>query len=912
MKSMLSVRPSLSRSLSLSVRSACSSQSKSAQLVDGRLTSLGAAIEAERCLLCVDAPCAKACPADTQPDKFLRQLRFENPLGAAETVLDNNPLGGVCGTVCPVSRLCEKACTRSAVDGPVKIGAVQRYLHDLGMREKLPSPPVPAPLPSGHRTAVIGAGPAGLAAARELARKGSQVTVFEKRSLPGGALRYALSPLRVPHELVDEEVRRIQEMGVRFVCDSEVSDAEALLRESEFDAVFVSPGLQASRAVTPQRVSTKNNTSSNTNNNANNSTNSTAFTVSADERLLGALHFLESANTDAALATRVVKGRAVVVIGGGSVAMDCAITAKALGAHTVHIAARESLLAMPADEEEVKLAQEIGAVFHPLSDVVEMRDDDVVVLSTRSENNSSNAQKPLRSELSAAAVIVAAGQLLDETGKRLLRVLDSSAHKDVTRNLAEADKTPANANNAQKKVFYFGGDAVRGGGDTVVQAVADGKRAAAEILPGVPAAPRERLSLATEFVGIRFENPFTLSSSPVTNSAEMIARAYDAGFSGAYYKTLNREDKFSIAHPSPRLGAVHHSGQRQGGLEVGIQNMEQISDRPLADNLKDIEWLRVNYPNKVTAVSIMGYCDEDWDYLARAAEGAGAHLLELNFSCPQMARSDAGHHVGQQFDLIERYTRAAKRAVKIPVVAKLTPNITDMVPAALAAKNGGADAISAINTLKSISHVDLDMLVPTPTIQGHSSVSGFSGKGCRPIGLRFVSELARDKRLQLPISGMGGIYTWKDAAEYIALGASNLQVTTSVMQHGVRVVEDMIDGLQRYLEKNRIARVEDFVGRANRAIIEPGQLDIKTEVVSVIDESLCIGCGACEVACRDGAAHAISLVPSTANINGSPAKRVAKVDRKECVGCKLCQFVCPVGAVSFETRPRIERPRFSK
>jgi dihydropyrimidine dehydrogenase (NAD+) subunit PreA len=165
---------------------------------------------------------------------------------------------------------------------------------------------------------------------------------------------------------------------------------------------------------------------------------------------------------------------------------------------------------------------------------------------------------------------------------------------------------------------YAGGDAVRGGGDTVVQAVADGKRAASLMLPTTPVAPRQEISLRTEFCGVVFENPFCLSSSPVSNSAEMIATAFEAGWGGAYYKTLNREDKFRISHPSPRLGSVHAAvGSRMG---VGIQNVEQISDRPLADNLADILWLRKNYPDKVNGVSIMGYDEEDWAYLAAAAE----------------------------------------------------------------------------------------------------------------------------------------------------------------------------------------------------------------------------------------------------------------------------------------------------
>lgn len=261
-------------------------------------------------------------------------------------------------------------------------------------------------------------------------------------------------------------------------------------------------------------------------------------------------------------------------------------------------------------------------------------------------------------------------------------------------------------------------------------------------------------------------------------------------------------------------------------------------------------------------------------------------------------------------DLIERYTAAAKRSVKIPVIAKLTPNITDMVPAALAAQNGGADGVSAINTLKSISHIDLDSLKPMPTIQGYSAVSGFSGKGARPIGLRFVSELARAKSLKIPISGMGGVYTWKDSVEYFAVGASNIQVTTAVMNHGVRVVEDMKDGLQRYLQRNGMTSVLDLVGMANRSLVDPSQLDTKSEVVSVIDTNKCIGCGLCETSCRDGAAHAIKMVPTA--VGGGSRKAVAVVDRKECFGCKLCQFVCPVGAITFETRDRIDRPRFSK
>lgn len=410
--------------------------------------------------------------------------------------------------------------------------------------------------------------------------------------------------------MVDDEVNRIAAMGVEFVFNSNVSSVGDVMSKG-YDAVFVSPGLQSSRAVDVNHMDNYWKT----------------------HGMAGALAFLDSANSLAQEKAKFMSAnKHVVIIGGGSVAMDCAITAKSLGALSVHIVAREKMLELPADEEEIVLAREIGAIFYPESNVTQVNGQNAVTIESIA--TAGIAQRS--TTLSAQSIIVAAGQLLDETGK----VLVAGNPKDgVIVHSVASTATPAGSVRV-----YSGGDAVRGGGDTVVQAVADGKHAAVQILPNIPMAPRKRVSLETSFVGINWENPFTLSSSPVTNSAEMIARAYDAGFSGAYYKTLNREDKFAISHPSPRLGVVH---ARNKGMDIGIQNMEQISDRPLEDNLKDIAWLRKNYPNKITAVSIMGYCDEDWEYLARAAEGAGAHLLELNFSCPQMARADAGHHVGE-------------------------------------------------------------------------------------------------------------------------------------------------------------------------------------------------------------------------------------------------------------------------
>jgi dihydropyrimidine dehydrogenase (NAD+) subunit PreT len=574
---------------------------------NGDFTKLGATLEAERCLLCVNAPCATACPAGTEPDKFIRQLRFENELGGAETILDNNALGGMCGAVCPVSRLCEGACTRKSVDEPVKIGAIQKYLHNVGIEQGISLPPVPPP--TGHKVAVIGAGPSGLSCARELLRRGSAVTIFEKHADTGGALRYALSPVRVSHDSVTEEVDRIKAMGAVFQFNTEVADIKDLYALGKFDDVYISPGLQASRQV---KIATSEETTS-----------------AGLAKVTTALDFLYGANADAAsehhrASTSTCMGQSVVVIGGGSVAMDCAITAIELGATRVYAVSLESLDSLPADEDEIRLARERGVIFLPEMRIARIvtTDNIVAVQIRKTDNGKIEDQADAESHLLASAVIVAAGQVLDVNGKQLLSLEGHPDH--VLVNTAKASElaaemlSTASSSSGQYVKVYAGGDAVRGAGDTVVQAVADGKRAASLMLPTTPVAPRQEISLRTEFCGVVFENPFCLSSSPVSNSAEMIATAFEAGWGGAYYKTLNREDKFRISHPSPRLGSVHAAvGSRMG---VGIQNVEQISDRPLADNLADILWLRKNYPDKVNGVSIMGYDEEDWAYLAAAAE----------------------------------------------------------------------------------------------------------------------------------------------------------------------------------------------------------------------------------------------------------------------------------------------------
>lgn len=390
-----------------------------------------------------------------------------------------------------------------------------------------------------------------------------------------------------------------------------------------------------------------------------------------------------------------------------------------------------------------------------------------------------------------------------------------------------------------------------------------------------------RPKLNVNFCGVEFENPFLLSSSPVGNHAEMCARAFDAGWGGIVYKTLNLESSFKVVMPSPRLNAYNYGAKRF----IGLQNAEQITDRPIKDNIADLAALRKQYPKKVIVSSIMGFVDSDWDTLAKMSEDAGADMLELNFSCPQMATKAGGHRIGQNFGAVEHFTSVVKKASKLPVMAKMTPNITDMIPVAMAAKQGGADAIAAINTIRAITDIDIDSHIPQPNIHGSSGITGFSGAAAKPIGLRFVSELYNSKELSLPVSAIGGIETWRDVLHYILVGGTTVQVTTAIMRWGYRIVEDMIEGLQDYMIAKKVNSLHELVGLAAKKLVDPSEFSTRYQVVSIIDESKCIGCGQCYISCQDAANQAIKF---------DCKNRKAKVDETRCIGCTLCKHVCPV------------------
>jgi len=400
------------------------------------------------------------------------------------------------------------------------------------------------------------------------------------------------------------------------------------------------------------------------------------------------------------------------------------------------------------------------------------------------------------------------------------------------------------------------------------------------------------VSLAVDFCGIRCENPFFLSSSVVASGYDMCAAAFRAGWAGIVYKTIGFLRPSEV---SPRFAAIG----KEGTPFIGFRNLEQISDQPLAENLNILKRLKKDFPSKVIVVSIMGQSGEEWTELARLSQDAGADIIECNFSCPHMSGESLGSDVGQNPELVALYTAAARRGTTVPILAKMTPNLGQMEIPALAAVKAGADGLAAINTIKSITGLDVETLAAYPAIENKSSVSGYSGKATKPIALRFIHDMAKHPRLAgLPISGMGGIETWKDALEFIMLGCSNLQVTTSVMQYGYRIVEDLIAGLRVYMAGHLISSVSDMVGTALPFMVNAQELDRTTVVYPIFDRTKCVGCGRCHIACADAGHQAIAW----------NAERNPKLQGKKCVGCHLCVYVCPSFAIS--AGARVKKPAY--
>ena len=433
-------------------------------------------------------------------------------------------------------------------------------------------------------------------------------------------------------------------------------------------------------------------------------------------------------------------------------------------------------------------------------------------------------------------------------------------------------------------------------------------------------------NLSCEFAGIKSPNPFWLASGPPTNTAHQVGNAFAAGWGGAVWKTLTDEPIVNVAS---RYGGIALNNQKL----MGLNNIELITDRSLEDNLSDIVQVKNKFPNNVIIASVMVESKrETWHRVIKQIQDAGVDGFELNFGCPHgMSERGMGSAVGQVPEYAEKICAWVKEVAAVPVLAKLTPNVTNIREIGRAVRRGGADGISLINTINSIMGVDLATLAPKPSVAGFGTHGGYCGPAVKPIALNMVSEVARDEQIGLPISGIGGIRKWEDAAEFLLLGATTVQVCTAVMHRGFGVIKAMRRGLEQWMDRQGYASIADVTKRALPNIKTWGDLDLNYKVIAKINESTCIHCGICYASCEDGCYQAIDWekmsrpdyekkfgAPRQLKEEGAPNLQLSQdakaidvftVNRDACVGCNMCALACPVeGCITMEELPGDKPP----
>ena len=382
---------------------------------------------------------------------------------------------------------------------------------------------------------------------------------------------------------------------------------------------------------------------------------------------------------------------------------------------------------------------------------------------------------------------------------------------------------------------------------------------------------------------MNFENPFLLASAPPSANIKSIDQAFELGWAGAVLKTIT-PDNLEMIEASPTYAAFKDKNK-----VYGFENIELLSHLTIKEWLAGINFLKKKHPTKMIIASIMAPVKkQEWQKLVKTFNKSPCDAFELNFSCPNgMPEKGIGMAIGTDAEISAEITKWVMEVAEKPVFVKLSPNVTNIAEIALAVQKSGADGLAAINTVQSIMGVDLNTFVPYPSVNGKSTFGGYSGIAIKPIGLKCVAQIRQAS--QLPILGMGGISTWQDAAEYIALGADLVQICTEVMINGYGIIDRLKKGLLDYLEEKGFKNPKELKNKAIAQISTHEKLPKKKKVHPTINTDICCKCGKCAKICYESKNACLSLV------NGS-----IKLDKEHCSGCSLCSIVCPTAAIKMK------------
>lgn len=788
------------------------------------LSERGALREAARCLKCADAPCQKSCPTQLDIKSFIGSISTKNYYGAAKAILSDNPLGLTCGMVCPTSDLCVGGCNLEASEeGAINIGGLQQFAVEMFQRMKISQvlpPSVPNPLPDTYKQKIgmFGCGPASISCATFLARLGyNDITIFEKEEFVGGLNTSELPAYRLPFDVVNFELDLMKDIGVKVVNGRSLSAKDLTLKsiheDEKFAAVFIGIGNPQPKTIPIFEGLTEEN----------------GYYTSKS--------FLPKVAKASKPGMCSCKSQlpqlygTVIVLGAGDTAFDCATSALRCGARRVFVVFRKGFVNIRAVPEEMELAREEKCEFLPfmsphklIRDASTGKITHLVLCRTEQDDDGSwfeDTEQTLKKKCDF--VISAFGSTLSDPDIK-------DAMTDLKFNKWGTPEINQMTMETSIPWVFCGGD-LAGTAETAVEAVADGKLAAWSIhkylqsLAGVQVSPVPQLpkfytdidnvDISLDICGIKFPNPFGLASAPPATAWPMIRRAFEAGWGYVVTKTFSL-DKDIVTNVAPRIVRGTTSGHSFGPGQGSFLNIELITEKTAAYWCKGIGEIKKDFPDRVIIASIMcSYDKNDWQELAKMTEAAGPDAIELNLSCPHgMGERGMGLACGQDPVLVRNICSWVREVIKIPFFAKLTPNVTNIVVIARAAKEGGADGVTAINTVSGLMGLNTrGEAWPAIGVEKKTTYGGVSGNAVRPMALRAVSAIG-NALPGFPILATGGIDSAEVALQFMCAGSPAMQISSAIQNQDFTVIEDYISGLKALLYLQAIDQLNDWDGQS--------------------------------------------------------------------------------------------------